>query len=308
MVENEFSWSKARDSIFKDCKRKYYLNYYGSWGGWKRDSTARGIYILKKLVTRQVWIGQVVHYIIETLLSNYKTGKKISLSELLFELKKKLKEEFDSSKIKEYHQFPGYKTGLFEHEYNLLISKEEWEDLFKIAEKCVRNFYNSDVFKYIKNVDPEKWVFLEDFLNFDFEGTKVYLKIDFAIKNGNKIILFDWKTGQERQTEDIELQLSCYALYVLQKWGLTPDNISVKICNLRLDKEDSFSITNETIDNIKNYIRNSLSEMKSLLDGQEDNSANMENFPKTENEMFCSCCNFKKLCFNQGESVFLTNI
>ena len=28
---NEFSWSRSRDATFQDCRRKYYLHYYGSW-------------------------------------------------------------------------------------------------------------------------------------------------------------------------------------------------------------------------------------------------------------------------------------
>ncbi|NOZ64350.1 MAG: hypothetical protein GXO71_05370, partial [Caldiserica bacterium] len=38
---NEFSWSKSRDIIFRECPRKYYFNYYGSWGGWKFDAPER---------------------------------------------------------------------------------------------------------------------------------------------------------------------------------------------------------------------------------------------------------------------------
>ena len=36
MVElaNEFSWSRSRDATFQDCRRKYFYQYYGAWGGW----------------------------------------------------------------------------------------------------------------------------------------------------------------------------------------------------------------------------------------------------------------------------------
>ena len=35
---NEFSWSRTRDNCFKECRRRYYFQYYGSWGGWDAEA------------------------------------------------------------------------------------------------------------------------------------------------------------------------------------------------------------------------------------------------------------------------------
>ena len=45
-LENEFSWSISRARTFKDCPRKYWFHYYGSWGGWEPDADpeARELY------------------------------------------------------------------------------------------------------------------------------------------------------------------------------------------------------------------------------------------------------------------------
>ena len=57
--KNEFSWSYSRDNLFQECKREYYYNYYGSWGGWeknKADEITRTLYVLKNLQNRwQQW-------------------------------------------------------------------------------------------------------------------------------------------------------------------------------------------------------------------------------------------------------------
>ncbi len=73
---NEFSWSRSRDSTFKDCRRRYYFQYYGSWGGWEAtaDPETREIYILKQLKSRQMWAGEVVHSCIERSLENLRAG------------------------------------------------------------------------------------------------------------------------------------------------------------------------------------------------------------------------------------------
>jgi len=70
---NEFSWSRSRDATFQDCRRKYYLHYYGSWGGWDAAVApdVRRLYILKQLASRQMWAGRIVHDAIEMALHIY---------------------------------------------------------------------------------------------------------------------------------------------------------------------------------------------------------------------------------------------
>lgn len=297
MIQNEFSWSKSRDELFKECKRKYYFNYYGCWGGW--DETAperiRELYILKNLSTRQAWIGKTVHETIKNYLLQLKIGNDLSSSSITYQLKKKLKAEFEFSNAGNYRTFPK-KVGLVEHEYKKIISKEEWDELFDYAEKCIINFYNSDALREIKKEPLENWLFLEDFLHFDFEGTKIYLSIDFAIKNSdNKIILYDWKTGKERDSE-MDIQLACYALYVLQKWNLNPACITVDRYNVALDKEDRFNINSEVIEKIKSHMSDSIQKMKEILSDKTKNLAIESNFSKTTDIKKCLRCNFRKVC------------
>lgn len=297
-LKNEFSWSKSRDNSFKKCKRMYYFEKYGSWGGWEKDVSERVklIYILKNLESRQAWVGKVVHMMIKYVLTQLKNGNQLPLSYTIKFLKKRLEKDYNNSKSKMYQQIPRPKeiVGLFEHEYDLLISKDEWDELFKLAEKCIINFYNSDTYRKIKSTPKENWVFLEDFLNFDFEGTKIYLSIDFAIKEGNKIILYDWKTGRERDSE-MDIQLASYALFVSQKWDIQPENIITKIYNLAIDKEDGFLINSEVIEKIKDYMRKSIKEMQDLLKDKEKNVAEEENFSMEEGPL-CGWCNFKRIC------------
>ena len=295
--KNEFSWSKSRDGLFKECKRRYYLERYGYWNGWKYDApeNVKELYMLKNVKSRHIWIGNVVHDAIKNLLLKHKAGHKLELGYILSSLRKQIEGDFSSSKSKTYKKYP--KTcGLFEHEYDILVSKDEWDELFKIAEKCIVNFYNSDTFKQIKTINPSDWVFLEDFLNFDFEGTKVHLMIDFAIKQEDSIVLYDWKTGKEREDKSIDMQLSSYALYVLQKWSLPPEKVAAKVYNAAIDKEDSFQITGDIIEDTKNYMRQSIQKMKSFLRDEENNIASIEDFPKTSDEYRCTRCSFKRVC------------
>ena len=296
VFKNEFSWSKSRDNSFKECPRKYFFNHYGFWNGWiaAEDDRIKRIYYLKKLSTKEIWIGQIVHEVIEYVLKQFRLGNKITLSHAIAILRKKFDGDFIQSSLKEYTGFSSKAHKFFEDEYGIKINDEEKADLFKKAESCLTNFFNSDIFMEIRRTPLEDWIALEDFLSFDFEGSKVYLSIDFAMKKDNKIILYDWKTGRERLA-DYDLQLTCYALHIAQKFNISPENIEARIFNLAIDKQDVFEINVKKLDEIKNYIRTSIKDMKDLLENVDENIAKEEDFEKKEG-FYCARCNFRKIC------------
>jgi len=299
-LENIFSWSKSRDALFNECRRKYYYNHYGFWGGWEdsADRRTRQIYVLKNLQSRYVWLGSVVHEYIHQLLDQVRYGHDVDLYRLCGRLKKTMEQDFRNSETGRYVKYPkirGRRYGLFEHEYDFFLSKQEWGEVFGDAELCVTNFFNSDLFRYIKSVDVENWLPLERLQCFDFEGTRVYVKLDFALRDGEKLIIFDWKTGRVRDI-DADIQLACYALYSKEKWGIDPEDIVCKTYNLRIDKVDDYEINDGVIERTRDYMRDSIKSMKELLYDVGGNVAREEDFVMREDRNKCKYCNFKKMC------------
>jgi CRISPR/Cas system-associated exonuclease Cas4 (RecB family) len=296
VFRNEFSWSKSRDSLFKECHRKYWFNHYGFWNGWNNgeEDRVKRIYYLKGLSTKEVWMGSVVHEVIEFVLKRFRLGQEVRLSHALRILKKRMESDFEISKLKEYTGFRSSAHRFFEDEYGIEISEEDKKGLFDKAEKCVMNFFNSDIFMEIRRSPVLDWVTLEDFLSFDFDGVKVYLSIDFAMKKDGKIILYDWKTGKERLA-DFDLQLSLYALYVAEKFGIPASKIEARIFNLAIDKVDSFKIDEARLEEMREYIGASVLDMKKLLVDVEQNEAVEEDFARNKG-YWCSRCNFRKVC------------
>ena len=189
--KNNFSWSKSRDGIFKSCKRKYYYNYYGSWGGWdfNSDRKTRQIYILKNLQSRHMWLGSIVHEFIEAILTKALHEHETNFYRLSGWMRKTMHRDFENSEKGLYTKYPkihGRTYGLLEHEYSIFVSNDERKEIFENAQKCLTNFYNSDTFNYIQSVDRKNWLPIESMRTFDFEGTNVYVVIDFAMWGGNK--------------------------------------------------------------------------------------------------------------------------
>jgi hypothetical protein len=164
------------------------------------------------------------------------------------------------------------------------------------VETCLRNFYASDIYASLKSHGKEGWLELEEFSFFHLDGIKINVVIDCAVKEGKGIIFYDWKTGKAF-SEDLSVQLCCYAFYAIEKWNLSPESLQVVEYNLNSNKANSFSVTRGEVERIKGYIRGSVKDMQSLLkDSQNNIPLEEDQFSKVEDERIISRCNFKKVC------------
>jgi len=295
---NEFSWSKSRDERFQTCLRQYYFNYYGYWNGWLDDAPpgTRQIYILKNLKTRQMWAGEKVHQCIERTITNLQRGIPIlDIDQIVSITLNRMRADFKSSKMKHYLGRPK-SCALFEHEYDLGIPDELWRETARNVELCLRNFYNSEIFRELQEIPPGRWLETEQFSHFILEGVKIWAVMDCCFRSDSGITIIDWKTGTST-TEDNSIQLSCYALYVLERWGIDTPQIKIIEYNLSTDTPKDFFVTRRNIADIKGYIRGSIADMRSLLIDVKANIPKDESFFKPVDDRGISDrCNFRRIC------------
>jgi len=300
MVEfkNEFSWSKTRDEVFKTCPRQYWFAYYGYWNGWLENAPerTRQIYILKNLKNRHMWAGEKVHECIQRSLNNIRRGIKVlSVDEIVTITLDQMRAEFRSSKAKNYWKSPK-SCALFEHEYELEMTDDQWKEVANNVETCLRNFYASDIYDSLKSHPKDRWLEVEDFSSFHLDNVRINLAIDCAIRQGDDIYIYDWKTGKSL-SEDLSIQLCCYALYAVEKWHVRPESLGIIEYNLFFNKSNWFSVSHGEVENIKGYITGSIKDMQSLLIDVGNNiPIEEEGFSKVEDERISLRCNFRKVC------------
>lgn len=300
-IRNEFSWSKSRDEIFQTCPRQYYYNYYAYWGGWEKSAPelTRQIYILKNLTNRFMWVGQKVHDCIKHSLKNLQRGiSLLDLDDIVSITIDQMREEFRSSRDRRYIMHP--KTcALFEHEYDQSLPDTEWKDAANKVEKCLRNFYGSEIFARLKELNQDDWLEVEDFSFFHLDGAKVWAVIDCSFRTEDGVTIIDWKTGRA-SSSDVSLQLSCYAMYGKEKWVINPEKIKLAEYYLLSNQMSEYFITEKEIENTKSYIRGSIADMESLLADVENNVPKEERyFKKIEDNRIRERCNFKKVCYSE---------
>lgn len=256
----------------------------------------REIYVLNKLKSRYMWAGTAVHDSVSDILGKVRLGLPCEPEKILNSTREKMRSDFRSSRDGEYWSNP--KTcALFEHEYDIDITQEQWKGMWEQVERCIRNFYESDIFSEIRAMDASSWLPIEEFQSFKLNGDKINVKLDFPFKDTDgSIVIVDWKTGRSKSSGN-NIQLACYALFALSKWQAEIEKLKTVEYNLLSMDRIEKKVNDEIINSVKNIIIESVSEMKLMLRDVEANRAEKEDFPMIEDTGKCDRCNFKKICF-----------
>ncbi len=305
-LRNDFSWSHSRDEKFQTCPRQYFYHYYGAWGGWdaKADPKARTLYILRQLQTRQQWLGATVHNCVRWILATlYKTGQPPDEEVALHQLGRRLQKDFEASGEGLYWHNPREHTALIEHEYDdLEVTDDVWEETFEKALRCVSAFFHSTILQDIGRVPADQWLELEERAHFTLDEIKVWVQLDFALRDHAGLRIFDWKTGKA-DLDVTRRQLALYALYAQERWQATPDAIT--LVEFNLNNGDIFERQPTDADRVAvaERVVTSSANMLALLDDPELPVAREEKFALTEDEKACLRCPFRRICPKWADSM-----
>ena len=183
------------------------------------------------------------------------------------------------------------------------ISDSDWKKTADNMEQCLRNLYSSETFDMLKELPRRMWLEVEDFSSFNLNNTKIWAVLDcsFRTEDGG-VTIIDWKTGRS-MSEDVSMQLSCYAMYAMDKWGIDPENVKLIEYNLLANQGAEFTVGASEIENTKAYIAGSIVDMQSLLvDVGENVPKEEEAFQKVEDGRVKADCNFRKVCDSKTSS------
>jgi hypothetical protein len=300
-LANELSWSVSRAGLFEECRRAYYYNYYGSWGGWEAEAPERTrlLYVLKNIKTLAMWAGGVVHQTLGEALGRYaRTGQAISAGELQARARTRLRSGWLEAVQREWLAQPK-KTNLHELYYGngQSLPRETTEAIRERVNDCLAAFAQSAVLREILTVPYLDWKPIDTLGTFDLDGLKVWCAIDFAYTDpAGNLRLIDWKTGAEDR-ESLTTQLACYALYAADTWFAALDRLRLHGVFLRENARVSeYPVRAEILVQAKDTILTSAAAMRAVLDDVATNTASEERFPFCENERICRRCNFRQAC------------
>jgi hypothetical protein len=291
------SWSLSRKTHFDSCRRHYFFHRF-----WGQDVKARWrLFEMRNLTTLTMLRGQIVHSVIVQALNSIRYGHSMNAKSAREAVTALIRERYGESARRLWHidnRPPGRKassiTSLLEHYYCFPNMNERAREAQRVAWDCVTNLIESDFWQEITSSDPKEWREIEEdgFPSFDLDGIQVYCTIDFAHSNDSPTII-DWKTGSPNPSDRKQLML--YSLYAQRKWDWNP--AETKLAAVYLHPEltvDSFSPSEEEIEQVKSEVKESFDEMLELEPAF--GPADIDKFPKTGSEFDCAWCRFQGIC------------
>jgi hypothetical protein len=311
-LSNEFSWSVSRHETLRTCARRYFFQYYRSFGGWDADAdpTSREAYRLKNLATRASWVGTVVHRAVATALQDARAGHALEdveafVAEILAWMRQDYADSRDdvarrTGRFKQHVRFLEHER---EHDASSPQWKRAWKEAADGAAACLRSFFASAWWGTLKNLPEPRWIHLEDPArkgpsSFTLAGVTVYAEPDCAFQGEEGPVLVDWKTG--RSSGGRPDALPSQALYLGTR-GVEPLAVRALEVNLRTGQESVRPITPEVLAAFEARFEASVVAMRALLVDPARNAALPEGeFAFTPDERECRWCVFASICPRTG--------
>jgi CRISPR/Cas system-associated exonuclease Cas4 (RecB family) len=295
----EFSWSQSRRSLFRECPRKYFWNYYGSHNGWLRDAPAeaRAAWRLKKISNLHMTLGNVVHDVAAEAIQSVRGGGDVpSGPELIEAGRARMNRAWQLAQRREdWERSPGRHPMMMEFYRGTGPSQDLVVTIRERLYTCLRNLPASESFREAVE-SPQVEVKEVDRLDFlDLDGVKLYARPDLLYRLGDAWRIVDWKTGARAAWHSAQLRI--YAVYLREREDLPAGPIIGRLEYLSDGESMSVPITDRDIAEERRAIQDSVEAMRTYLAEPLRNVAKpRDQFPLTDNRRWCSDCNFFELC------------
>ncbi len=307
-VRHELSWSTTRAASWQACPRRYYYDYYLSWGGWdeRAKEARRRAWLLKKMTRLPMLAGDALHRALARWFEGKQQGHLAGEQEIIDHALALLRTGYKDSRDGKWKLRPAKLTRLAEHHYRESVIDETTTAAADYGKRFVERirsavtaFFSDPRLAGVRTAEPRDWLACEEMGTFDLEGTKVYAVPDFAHQAADRSVhIWDWKTGRPRPED--RLQLAVYTLYAEAVWGVDPDSVTCVDAYLGEGELAFEHFPRSELETIRGTIVDSLAAMRTLHFDASLEEGDPERFPMlTPGESAtreCGSCNYRELC------------
>ncbi len=300
-IKQTYGWSESRIKTLRDCSWRYYLTYICAWQGWLTSAPQekRRAYMLKNMTNMPMFVGSIVHDIIEDIITTGReTGEWKTVEQAQHDGVQALRKGWKQSKDKRWQGSPKNNVNLAEHFYQEEIEPDKLASYKQKVLKSLKAFYDMPLFKILQGLKKDDWLTLEDFQKFQLNtGEEVAVKIDTGFRYRGKVYVIDWKTGMV--SDSVIDQLTTYAIYAIKMgWAEKPEDIVIIPVYLAAYAEIGEQATPH-LDVTMKHMKRQAGIIRSeypLLKEAFENKDNPSYFRKTDNEHACTRCFFRDMC------------
>ncbi|MHB1356438.1 MAG: PD-(D/E)XK nuclease family protein [Anaerolineae bacterium] len=300
-----FTWSHSRDQLYSLCQRQYYLRYYAPYGGNSPDEEGDRVlfYLLGRLTSTSALIGNTVHHVARDALQSARAGRSWEAGVYTATADLLLRRSINRSQKGCAHpagQVQRQTVLLQEHYYHQPLDEmRAYADVRDYTE----GLRDHPAFQSAL-ANAQHLMLVDEVRRFDVGGVLIFCVPDVLLGLPDRSYwLIDWKTGSA-VAENLEIsrrQLAIYALYLQQVEGAHPEAIHCEVADLRHIAEYQWQLTAGDLEEARERVLDSITEMKQHLRDINANQAMRDDYPQTSiggaGEGPCAWCAFRRACF-----------
>ncbi len=271
---DNFGWSKTSQGMWDQCKTQFYLHYVAAYELPSRSLLKDRIWDLRR---RQRFVflgGSLIHDALKAQLAHIKAGREFNLSAAMRYL------EIEAEK---WHS---RKADLIDEINGRPIEEGKFDTVISDGKTQLQSFEASIWPCYaesrIIDVDfPERF-----FIN----GSVAWAAADLVtVSPDDRIVITDWKTGQEWEKADDSDQLTTYISWAMKKFDRAPEEVAAEFVYLRLGYPRVTSRTSSQVEEFDEWVVQMYNEMTTFP----WDADNLESSPQADK---CFDCNFMTIC------------
>jgi CRISPR/Cas system-associated exonuclease Cas4 (RecB family) len=292
----ELNWSVSRAKEFARCKREAWFARYASWGWWdeKPPGARWRAMVHKNLTSLAAFTGQCVHEAIAEWFAEKRRGRTLDAAQLFERARARFRDGWRTSSSGAWRERPNKSVHLEEHHYSVTLPPRRTEESRALLERASRAFVESEELASVRESDPREWLAIEALDSWTFDGATVFSVPDFARREGERVAIYDWKTGRERGED--RFQLATYALYAGEKWKVEPESIDLYVAYLGEPRVERVALDRASLDDARGELRSSLEAMRAAHYDPDAEVADLARFPPDGAPGECLRCRFRGMC------------
>jgi len=299
----EFSkWSYSRRNKLERCARAYYFEYYGSRANTaEAEPLTEDLRKLKKLSSRHLLAGSILHLVIRKSLEDRRQGQKWTQQRMQEWARSLFEESIELSRsYQEGDPVPNGYSGpslLLEYYYDLDKAESLCQKAKERLMTALKNFAKKPAIDRLKAGACQDGALIEKRMRHKVSGVTIDGTIDLGYpdwENGNRRIkIVDWKLGGARNGDD-SLQLLAYGLAAADHFNCDLEVLDLIRVRLTNGEVDSYSMTSEKALRARCRVLQDVERMRMLH--EHGRKAEKNAFPQCGHSRVCSLCKFQKYC------------
>lgn len=241
--------------------------------------------------------GEAMHKMAENaFMQVHQSGRLMDAEDIVRRVRNLLNQAYtDSLDVEVWKEMPKRRTMLHEMYYDGQLPARTIDTIKARIPILADRFLNSRSFRqYLGEVDVQL-IELERLNTIEVADANVYVKLDVMLRQGDRYIIVDWKTGQEDKRNQTQLRL--YSLYVHRMYGVPYEKIDIRTEYLLSGSCAEDRVQEGEMEVLERHVIDSMLFMRNYLEEPLCNQPlSIEAFEPTDQVKRCHRCPYLDIC------------